>query len=41
MIEIYQAYADYEDMMDLIETLILRCALELNLEENISFQGKK
>ena len=38
MIEIYQAYSDYEKMMDLIEELILNCINDLNLNSKIIYQ---
>lgn len=38
-IEIYQAYADYSDMMNLAEELITSCALGCKRSEDISYQG--
>ena len=38
MIEIYQAYSDYEKMMDLVEDLILSCINNLNLDSKIIYQ---
>ncbi|KAI5063810.1 hypothetical protein GOP47_0020480 [Adiantum capillus-veneris] len=38
-IEIYQAYADYNDMMNLAEELITSCAIHCNGREEISYQG--
>lgn len=38
-IEIYQAYADYNDMMDLTENLIRHCAKEVLGTEKITYQG--
>lgn len=41
MVEIYQAYANYEDMMCLTETLISRACLEVNGSYEIEYQGAK
>lgn len=38
-IEIYQAYADYNDMMNLAEELIISCALDCNGNLQINYQG--
>ena len=38
-IEIYQAYADYNDIMDLTEELIRYCAREVCGTEQITYQG--
>ena len=40
MIEIYQAYSNYESMMILIEELISNCTNALGLNENIIFQER-
>lgn len=40
MIELYQAYADYEDMMALAEQLISNLALELHQTTIIPYQGE-
>lgn len=39
MIEIYQAYADFNDMMDLTESLVSSCAEEINGDTKITFGG--
>lgn len=41
MLELYQAYADYNDMMDLAEGLIATVALEVFGKTNIQYQGKE
>jgi len=41
MLEAYQAYADYNDMMDLTEELVTGIAEEINGTLNITFQGKE
>ncbi len=41
MLEVYEAYADYEDMMNLIEGLIAYLAEELLGKKEIIYQGKK
>lgn len=38
-IEIYQAYADYNDMMNIAEELITSCALDCKGSEDINYQG--
>ncbi|CAM6086648.1 unnamed protein product [Calypogeia fissa] len=38
-IEMYQAYADYHDMMDLAEELVTRCALAVHGSLTINYQG--
>jgi lysyl-tRNA synthetase, class II len=39
MIEIYQAYADYNDMMELCENLIAYCCMEVNGTTKVDYQG--
>jgi lysyl-tRNA synthetase class 2 len=41
MLELYQAYADYDDMMELTEQLVGRLATELRGTTRISFQGRE
>ena len=41
MMEIYQAYADYNDMMDLLEALYETCCKKVNKSTVIEFRGKK
>ena len=40
MLEFYQAYADYRDLMDLTENLIRGCALAVNGSAQLSYQGR-
>lgn len=40
-IELYQAYTDYNGMMDLTETLIKKCAQEVCKTEEIEYQNNK
>ncbi|MGQ0530264.1 MAG: lysine--tRNA ligase [Panacagrimonas sp.] len=41
MLEFYQAYADYKDAMDLVETLIRDAALAVNGSGTLSYQGRE
>jgi lysyl-tRNA synthetase class 2 len=41
MLEFYQAYADYQDLMDLTEDLLKKLALALNQSTKISYQGQE
>ena len=38
-IELYQAYADYNDMMNITENIIRECAKAIGLEDKIIYQG--
>lgn len=38
-VEVYQAYADYSDMMDLTEALLRTAALAVNGATSVSYQG--
>jgi lysyl-tRNA synthetase, class II len=40
MLEFYQAYADYRDAMDLVETLIRDCALTVNGSGQLNYGGR-
>lgn len=40
MMEIYQAYADYEDMMDLMEKLYEQVAIEVTGSAEVEYQGE-
>lgn len=40
-IELYEAYADYKDMMELTEKLIRTCAEAVGASEEIEYQGEK
>jgi lysyl-tRNA synthetase class 2 len=40
MVEVYQAYADYEDMMELTESLVVQCALAATGSTVVKYQGK-
>ncbi|WP_020649117.1 lysine--tRNA ligase [Solimonas variicoloris] len=40
MLEFYQAYADYKDAMDLVETLIRDLTLTVNGSGKLSYQGR-
>lgn len=39
MLEFYQAYADYEDLMKLTQEMIRKIAMEINGEEQLDYQG--
>jgi len=39
MLETYQAYADYHDMMELTETMIKQVAVAIGLGDTITYQG--
>lgn len=39
MIEIYQAYADYNDMMELCENMIAHCCMKVNGTTKVNYQG--
>ena len=41
MLEFYQAYADYRDLMDLTENLIRDCALAVNGSTQLTNQGRE
>ena len=41
MLEVYQAYANYEDMMTLTEELVSACVNEINGSYRITYQGKQ
>lgn len=41
MMELYQAYADYNDMMDLTETLIKNAAEKIGSKQNLEFRRAK
>ncbi|MFH0935425.1 MAG: lysine--tRNA ligase [Candidatus Omnitrophota bacterium] len=41
MLEVYQAYANYEDMMKLSQDLIIKVAMEVLGENEFTYQGKK
>jgi len=40
MLEVYQAYADYEDMVNLTQDLICHVAKEVLGKEELLYQGK-
>jgi len=40
MLELYQAYADYEAVMDITRELVQRCALEVTGSLEVKFRGK-
>ncbi|NNF28582.1 MAG: lysine--tRNA ligase [Gemmatimonadetes bacterium] len=41
MLEFYQAFADYNDMMDLVERLILRVAAQVSEDAAVEFEGNR
>ncbi len=41
MLEVYQAYANYEDMMQLTENLVSHLALEITGSSKVAYQGKE
>lgn len=41
MIEFYEAYSDYQRMMELTETIIRRCAIAATGSTTVSYQGKE
>ena len=41
MLELYQAYGDYNDMMNLAEELIVNTAIEVNGTTEVTFDGKE
>lgn len=41
MLEAYRAYADYQDMMQLVQELVLSAAKEVNGSTRIKYQGKE
>jgi lysyl-tRNA synthetase class 2 len=41
MLEFYQAYADYRDLMDLTEDMLRRLALEVTGSSTVSYQGEE
>lgn len=38
-IEVYEAYTDYESMINLAEEIVIRCALAVNGKLNLDYQG--
>ncbi len=41
MLEVYQAHADYTDMMSLVEEIFLKVALEVNGSPTVNYQGEE
>ena len=41
MLELYQAYADYNDMMKIVEDIYLRCALALHNSHLITYESEQ
>ena len=41
MLEFYEAYADYEDLMDLIEEMVAKTAMELNGSYKVTYEGQE
>ncbi|UCC48381.1 MAG: lysine--tRNA ligase [Gemmatimonadota bacterium] len=41
MLELYQAYADYEDMMELTEALVHHVVVEVTGSSTVSYQGRQ
>lgn len=41
MLEVYQAYADYRDMMELTEALMVEAAKEVGIEGRLIYQGEE
>lgn len=41
MLEVYQAHADYTDMMSLVEEIFLKVALEVNASPTVNYQGEE
>ncbi len=41
MLELYQSYADYQDMMNITEELIEKTAIEVNGTTKVTFDGKE
>ncbi|NLL52582.1 MAG: lysine--tRNA ligase [Peptococcaceae bacterium] len=41
MMELYQAYANYEDIMNLVEDMILNIVIKVRGTEEITYQGEK
>lgn len=41
LLEVYQAYTDYQGMMELTENLIAKCALEVNGTPLVEYQGQQ
>jgi lysyl-tRNA synthetase class 2 len=41
LLEVYQAYTDYQGMMELTENLIAKCAMEVNGTTQVIYQGQE